>query len=272
MRTRPIWLIPLALSACSDRSPPAPPTPPPATSISPPPAPARPPFRASLHGFKFVNSFEGIPLPRDYAPLASVLGTAIPSRFGLCGGMCAAALDFYLADLPIPLDTATPRQGSPLFDLLLQRQTDSLGPNIAAVTKFIAWMASPDRGPQGTHALSARELDALRAHLDAGTPVPLGLVFGRADGKTLLWENHQVLALAIDASGVRISIYDPNFPDDDQIALVLTPTNEAATPGDADHPIPGVSTERVSGRGRRTPVRGFFLMPYQAKSPALHTP
>ena len=232
------------------------------------PAPKLAPFTPSIHGFKFVNSVDGSPLPSQYSSFASVLGSSVPSHFGLCGGMCAAALDSYLAQTPIPTDTAAPAQGTPLFDRIYQRQVDSLGPSMICVTKFIAWMASPDSGPRGTRALSAREFDALRERLKSGIPVPLGLVFGRADGKSLLWENHQVLALSIDESQTpyTVRIYDPNYPGDDQIALVLTPTREPENPAHSDENAPaGLHIERISGRGRHSPVRGFFLMPYDRK-------
>jgi hypothetical protein len=102
-------------------------------------------FIASRNGFKFGNSF-----------------TLRPSLFkidfgswgmGLCGGMCFSALDRYFRANPPPPDTTPPKDGTPLFEELFQRQMENLflplyawGGPPNTFEKTIDWQWRPDEG------------------------------------------------------------------------------------------------------------------------------
>jgi hypothetical protein len=101
----------------------------------------------------------------------------------------------------------------------------------------------------------------------------------------MLWENHQVLAYAVERAASlprRIRIYDPNYPANDGAILSLTRRASASVPVACGFsplagvtlrsiPVPSVQVVRhVPGR-RDTRVRGFFLMPYQPKAPPART-
>jgi hypothetical protein len=230
-------------------------------------APSREPFRPSRHGFRFVNRFEGSPLPgplRD-SPLAS--GRPVPNTFGLCGGMSLLAADYFLAGLTPPQDTAPPAQGTPLHEQIFTRQVESLGDAGVMVLAFREWMHLPDddtsarAGEPSASSRTRDELPAILERLDRGELVPLGLVLVRAPGNEraprsrpgAFWHNHQVLAYAAErrADATIIRIYDPNYPGDDDTILHLSHD----------------AIERRATTGRPTRVRGVFPMPYAFKDP-----
>jgi hypothetical protein len=213
-------------------------------------------FRPSRHGFRFVNSFTGSPLPLE--GWTKELG--VPERFGLCGGMSCAAADLYIAGVEVPGGTTPPERGAALYDYIYQRQVSTFALGAMAM-KFIEWMEAPEEGERGTHARTAEELPQILAALDEGRPVVLGLVFvARTSGgaQRKAWENHQVLAYAAERlpmGVVELRIYDPNFPGADDAVIRYVPSPD------------GVRIARiVPGRGRKA-VRGFFAMPYTPVRP-----
>lgn len=231
--------------------------------VVPSPHAARP-FRPSQHGFGFVNSFQGSPLPPSLRPMQALLGSSVPSRFGLCGGMSYAAADYFIAGTPIPPDTAPPGEADPLYTSIYRRQVDSYG-GIALPARVAQCMSTPDAGPQGLQAMSARELPAILARLDAGELVPLCLIFVAADGKSRPWDNHQVLAYAHASdrdAPVILRIYDPNYPGDDAVELRCKPTPDGYACDRVAH------TRHADGwRERRTRVRGLFATAYVPQQP-----
>ena len=221
------------------------------------------PFLPSRHGFRFGNSFHGSPLPPEIRDADSgLVGWArqvaerhAPDRFGLCGGMSLLAADYYLAGIEPPADLDPPSQGTPLYEALYARQTESLGPGMGKVFDFAHWMTLPDTTtqttsnatpaanpphddradsepgietapeptPQSTSSLTRLELPTICQRLERGELVPLGLVLTRA-GRGQLWNNHQVLAYRVtrdDDATLRIHLYDPNFPADDACVLLI---------------------------------------------------
>lgn len=244
----------------------------------------------------------------------------LPTEFGLCGGMSLSAADYYLSQTPIPDSTGSPEQGTALYERIYQRQRDSLGLGSSYVLKFAHWMALPDivppadpeqAGPasgqvgrtsapsdaaQGDHAavpvpepestssLTRAELPAICRALERGELVPLGLVLTRA-GRGQLWNNHQVLAYALerrDDATLHIRIYDPNYPGDDGCIIRVEGLGIGRCglePGQDDEAIaalgPGnpatsgdmVRAIRVPTRGNARAIRGLFPMPYQPVVP-----
>jgi hypothetical protein len=172
--------------------------------------------------------------------------------------MSALAADYFLADLTIPPQSSIPADGELLYDAIYSRQVDSLGRGFTVATKILRWMAAPDTGPTGLRARTASEHARVTARLARGELVQLALVLGRADGRTKLWENHQVLAYALtdDTPIAAIRIYDPNYPKDDSARLVFEPSPAA----DA------LSCVRLTANDRRS-VRGVFAIEYEHKRP-----
>jgi hypothetical protein len=226
-----------------------------------PPIETKPTFLPSQHGFAFVNTFKGSPLPPNLRSLERVLGSTLPERFGLCGGMCLAAADFFTADVPIPTDTTPPADGDPLYAALYQRQLDSFS-GLSLPLRVLQLMTATDRGENGLFALTAKELPAVRARLAKGELVPLCLILGKADGKTKPWDNHQILAYA-DATtpeATALRVYDPNYPKDDQAKLTFTTRHDG---------LETLLTTHRAGRPKplETPVRGLFSTPYTPQTP-----
>jgi hypothetical protein len=196
-------------------------------------------FKPSAHGFRFANRFPGYPLPFS---VPTLLRTS--TCYGLCGGMCYAALDFLLAERGIPQDVAPPEQGSPLHRYLYRRQIVSFG-------------------PFGTQRRTYDQFQAVRARLDSGQPVVLGIVYVSIAETVAIWKNHQVLACGcsqVSDTAFDINIYDPNLPQDD--AVVIRAERVAV-----GKEVFGLRcTQKVAGQAEKK-VRGFFIAPYRSVMP-----
>lgn len=138
--------------------------------------------------------------------------------YGLCGGMAYAALDFYRVGMPIPWLSGQgerPPSGSRLRGYLWRRQLQSFARDIDRFLVwivFLNWMPKMFRGgPSWLAKESRKEWDKLKAFIDSGSPIPVGLV----RNTTSPFDCHQVLALGydeLDDVRQRIYIYDPNCP------------------------------------------------------------
>lgn len=281
------------------------PAPQPITDPAPPQAQTeRPRFTPSSHGFAFRNSFSGVPLPPAIRDMPGDLGQSLregltgglqlPENFGLCGGMSAAAADLYNAKIARPAETTPPKEGTPLYEYLMLRQNDSMGSVGVMVLKYGKWMMLPDRAAEGEASvatLTVKELDRAVSRLNEGQLVPLGLIYVRGEGNThstarsgAMWDNHQVLAYEVrdvpTEPGVReLMIYDSNYPGDDACRIVVRPvptpatapaqpsTNAAVPEAVTANAAPEVLCEQLLGNGRKRTVRGFFVVPYVAKTP-----
>lgn len=214
-------------------------------------------FKPSSHGFAFRNHFPGVGLPT--ALVGSAPNATDTSAFGLCGGMSAAAADYFLAGRPVPdLDTP-PARGTPLYEYLYLRQAESIGPGITGALRFVEWMKL---GDDELRKRTQEELQAIRAAIDAHGVAPIGLVlarFGGPPGARTASDNHQVLAVGFveEDSFVRIDVYDPNYPGDDSVRIELDGLTGQS----------GVAAHRVRQSGKRTPVRAVMLMPYEPRTP-----
>lgn len=229
-------------------------------------------FRPSKHGFAFVNSFEGSPVAIGGIELPGVG----PSSYGICGGMSAAAADFFTAGRPVPTRAEAPRRPEPLFAYLSRRQLDSLGQGLAQAARFSRWMGYPDDTAAGTMLLSLGELATIVAGLAEGRGVPIGLVLVKRGGsrRGAVWDNHQVLAFAwapttARTGGVDLRIYDPNHPRNDSVVLRCQPVIVGVEPSPLGLSVPviGASIRLVVSPTRTAPVRGIFAMPYSPARP-----
>ena len=155
-------------------------------------------FDHTAHGFRFVNYFE-----------AHLMG--LDPAYGLCGGMCLAALDYYHAARTVPQMEIQPRPGSSLYRYLWRRQMDSLL-GLNTVPRILLWQWRSDRFLRRITAI--QEFPILKDLLDRGQPTPLIVLRKRNMGNPT--ENHQVLAIGYDLDHVlervSIDIYDPDYP------------------------------------------------------------
>jgi hypothetical protein len=199
-------------------------------------------------------------VPLGVRALRSKLESHLAPGYGLCGGMCFAALDFYKAGLPLPRGEGPDGQPPPetrLRDYIWQRQLDSL---LSDAVRFMAWLITlnyvptprPFRG--GAARLLARskeEWNKVKTGVDAGEPVPIGLTRDTRN----VYDNHQVLAIGYeeaDGNHGTIYLYDPNCPDRES-ALRLE-----------------FGEQVLDGRescGAETPLRGFFCETYTPGDP-----
>ena len=225
-------------------------------------------FLPSQDGFKFANLFPGVQLPFTIPFFPNM--RRITGDYGLCGGMSAAAADFFLDARPVPPATTPPNRGTVLYRYLFRRAMDSFAMG-ESVLRFARWMALPDDGPQGVWRQTQPELEKLRAALDQHRLQPIGLVI--TAGTTLsqisqlVWSNHQVLAYRYASNpdgSTDIYVYDPNSPGSDAAYLHTTPVPVGGGP---DGPLSGAQCWPVGINITPSLVRGFFLMPYEPAEP-----
>ena len=130
--------------------------------------------------------------------------------------------------------------------------------------KYLAWMRMPDearlfgmRKSIAWHTVHD-EWPAIRADLDDGLLCPLGLIKIRSHNPFDLGANHQVLAYGYDfdenSGDLRVLVYDPNFPDVDDVTLSLNMADEA-------EPSPITYSADPA-------CRGFFRTKYEAEDPS----
>lgn len=166
-------------------------------------------FDPAVRGFRFVNTFK------------TVTGVFDITTSGLCGGMVYTVLDYYRTGVPLPRQDYTPVSGTQLQGYISGRHMTSLAnvmpkwielhnnPFGARNSEFFNW------GLQGT---GGGRLQELKAEINAGRPVPLGLKSLSANPG----EDHVVLAVGYDTgrykgdlgefkNDLKIFIYDPNM-------------------------------------------------------------
>jgi hypothetical protein len=204
-------------------------------------------FKPQEQGFHFINSFEfnvKLDLPiSNPIQLKDIF-------YGLCGGMCFAALDYYKAGLPVPRIDEVGKLPSGLLSYLHKRQLDSL--TLPVVPKVIEWML---RNDLDVGRLTARyETPKVRSRLSNGQPVVLGLV--RVHTGQNPTDNHQVLAVGYEfddqTNQMTIHLYDPNHPGEEPSMFL-----------DISQPSQGIKISQSTGE----PLRAFFVIRYKAQKP-----
>ena len=190
-----------------------------------------PGFLPSTSGLRFANAWPHVP--------DLVVGIAGRTLFsigdaanGLCGGMTFVAADRHLASTSIWADPAPPDRESPHFRTIVRRQIDSLAFGWLPL-RFYSLMAFRPAAPtlwgrllgRSTRAAATvrSEWPRIRAELDAGRPVAIGLVRVASSNPFDLTKNHQVLAYGytLESDRLAIAIYDPNHPLDDTVELLV---------------------------------------------------
>jgi hypothetical protein len=222
-------------------------------------------FLPSTSGFHFANAFPHVPVRRIGIPGVIEVPIGDASN-GLCGGMVFAARDYFEAGRPPPPATESPSSGS-LFDYLVRRLFDSF--NLPTGPLEYLKLMNP-RLPDGETMLTRlgllphgrawrtirTEWPAIRAGIDAGHPVPLGLVRAKSENPFDLKFNHQVLAYGYEVTGevATLLIYDPNLPDRDDVSLSFPL-------GDPTRPV------RIEASPAGPPVYALFTVRYTAVPP-----
>lgn len=226
-------------------------------------------FLPSIHGWRFTNRFKGYFIPFSTPALPDI--PSVTATYGLCGGMCASALDFALAGQARPAEDTVPKRTTDLHRYIYRRQNDSFGQFGEQIARFVRWMRLPDEGLHGTERKAYDEFQQIRRKLEVGVPVPIGLVYVSTQETYQIWQNHQVLAISYkdaDDGSVDLRIYEPNAPMRDDVIIHCERVTIPNPSGDSDaEPIYGFRSRQRIGTGRRKKVRGFFEMPYNPVHP-----
>jgi hypothetical protein len=188
-----------------------------------------PGFLPSTSGLHFLNFYPHEPTLTVDLPLGKVLPIGDAAN-GLCGGMAFTAADYFEARQTVPPDTDPPAAGSPLYEFIVKRLFDSFNPPLG-IGRYIELMepAFPDVGigfglPGRASLMVNDEWPRIKARLDAGHPVPLGLIKVKSAQLQDVGKNHQVLAYGYDLHGTNLTIwlYDPNYPNRDDVNIQLS--------------------------------------------------
>lgn len=182
---------------------------------------AVPGFLPSTQGLHFANRFPPGPTVRFGFIDPRRIGIGDAST-GLCGGMSWYVLQRFEDGQPVPPDMAPPANGSPLFRALVRLQVKSL-----------EWLRTPlgfwwigAFGPERVARRSRqREWPRIKATIDAGRLAQVGLVRHQGVNPFNLTKSHQVVGYGytIEGETIRLNLYDPNWPDRDDIAVVIEP-------------------------------------------------
>ena len=224
----------------------------------------------SRHGFAFTNSWPSQPAVVVDTHFGRItIGNAAA---GLCGGMVFVVLDYWYGRTLLP--TTRPAAGEPLYRQIVRRLIDSWDLP-AGVAHYYECMTLPDSDngvsflgrslvlrPGLARRTVRTEWPRIRADLDRGTPVPLGVVTVASAKPADLGLNHQVLAYDYERAGTKVSlkVYDPNRGQRDDIWIRF---DEKETTGSA------AFTHNLNiGH----PVRGFFRTEYAPVPPLADQP
>jgi hypothetical protein len=237
-----------------------------------------PGFLPSLHGFRFANRWPAGPTV-TFGPFdPRILGIGDASA-GLCGGMVATVRDLFVAGIAIPADAEPPANGSPRFRAIVRRQVESLD-WLRVPLRFFDLQAFRPDPPTGWSVALRRppprviavrdEWPRIRADIDAGRLPVVGLVRVAGWSPRALAINHQVLAWGYeqDAGSVRIRVYDPNHPGDDDVELRAAVEPVPGTPSEAGPGPLGPDLVHLA-QSSGEPLLGFFRQPYAPPTGAL---
>jgi hypothetical protein len=201
-----------------------------------------PGFLPSQNGLHFANYYPHEPEIVVNLPFGRTLALGDAAN-GLCGGMVYTVCDYFEAQQPIPSATEAPAGGSDLYRFIVQRLMQSFNLPFG-LNRYMELMTTllPDSGPLSrSHAMISVEWPAIRQRLDQGHLVPLGLIKFKSTRPQDLCKQHQVLAYGYEHDGdqVALCIYDPNYPDRDDVRLTFQvsnpngPAQVAYSPGEA---------------------------------------
>ncbi|MFL5776840.1 MAG: hypothetical protein ACJ76W_11250 [Chloroflexota bacterium] len=213
-----------------------------------------PGFLPSTHGLHFANRFPPGPTVR-LGPLdPRIIGVGDASA-GLCGGMCFTVRDLFEAGVAPPADRTPPDNGTGPFKAIVRRQVQSLDwfrlPVAFWMRSALGGMLAGDRAA----ATFEREWPAVRREIDEGHLAMIGLIRVAGVNPFKLTGNHQVVAYgyAEDGRGVTLRLYDPNWPDRDDVTVTIH----------LDPALRPTGLEQSTGE----PLLGYFTYRYVPSDP-----
>jgi hypothetical protein len=192
---------------------------------------AVPGFLPSVHGLRFANRFPPGPTIRLGILDPRWVGVGDASA-GLCGGMCWFVRERFERALPVPADPVAPANGSPLFRSIVRRQILSLD-WLRGPLRFW-WMGVRSEAWRRRRTLEV-EWPRIRRAIDDGRLPLVGLVRHTGWSPWHLSQSHQVLgfAYAIDDAGlITLRLYDPNWPNRDDVSVTLGPDGFSQSTGE----------------------------------------
>ena len=213
-----------------------------------------PEFTPSTHGFHFANAWPSGPTIKFGPVDPRIVGIGDASN-GLCGGMVYSVADLHGARLPVPPDREPFANGSPRFKAIVRRQVQSLYWLTVPVRFWLRMALGGSFGGDRARATFAGEWPKARAALDRGELVPFGLVRISATDPRKLTHNHQVVAWGYveDGRSVNVRIYDPNWPDRDDVSVTIH----------VDNALRPTSLSQSTGES----LLGWFVLPYRKADP-----
>ncbi|CAN93643.1 N-terminal domain intergin-like repeats and c-terminal-cell wall-associated hydrolase domain [Sorangium cellulosum So ce56] len=152
-------------------------------------------FAPTRHGFRFANGF----------PNVTIAGINFGFQ-GLCGGMSWAALDYFHASEHTPDQTTKPDVNADPLGIFIMSRHIQASLNSSNVGHWMPMLLNPDDNAV-RHWSTHDEWKKLKASLDAGAPIPIGLAkFLDAFG------SHVVVATGYQEGKGDFTIYcyDPN--------------------------------------------------------------
>jgi len=211
-------------------------------------------FLPSTHGFHFANAWPHGPTVR-FGPLDPRIIGVGDAADGLCGGMVYTAADLFVAGIAVPTDREPFANGSPRFNAIVRRQVESLDWLRVPVRYWLRSALGGSFGGDRARATLENEWPRAKAELDAGRVIQIGLIRIASWNPWQLTMNHQVMAwgYAEDGRGVTLNLYDPNWPDRDDVTITI-------------HLDPAL---RPTGLSQSTgePLLGWFALPYSPADP-----
>jgi hypothetical protein len=209
-----------------------------------------PKFLPSRNGLHYANRWPSGPTIK-FGPIdPRVIGVGDAAN-GLCGGMVFTIRDLFEAGIAVPPDTEPPANGSPRFKSIVRRQVQSLD-WLRVPMRFYARMAfGSSLGGGLAKSTFEDEWPKIRREIDEGRLAMLGLIRVSARNPFKLTHNHQVVAYgyAEDGRGVTLRVYDPNWPDNDDVRLTLH----------LDQALHPTGLDQSTGES----LLGYFLAPFR---------
>jgi hypothetical protein len=213
-----------------------------------------PGFLPSTRGFHFANAWPSGPTVR-FGPFDPRLIGIGDASTGLCGGMVYTAADLFAAGVPMPADREPPANGSPRFNSIVRRQVESLAWLSVPVRFWLRMALGGSFGGDRARSTFEREWPTAREWLDGARLVPIGLIRVAAANPRDLTKNHQVVAWGYveDGRGVTLRLYDPNWPDRDDVTITIA----------LDVALRPIGLSQSTGE----PLLGWFALPYTSTDP-----
>jgi hypothetical protein len=210
-----------------------------------------PGFLPSTSGLHFANRYSPGPTVRLGPIDPRVIGVGDASA-GLCGGMCFTVRDLFEAGISVPPDREPPANGTPRFQSIVRRQVASLDWFRIPLRFWLRSALGGSFGGDRARATYEKEWPRIRREIDAGRLAMLGLIRVAGVNPFKLTGNHQVIAYgyAEDGRGVALRLYDPNWPDKDDVTATIT----------LDPAFRPIGLEQSTGE----PLLGFFIAPFKA--------